>query len=153
MRNLRVFTDGYGGFIFGIVNALLAIGLTLISLTYIRPRDCSRLCEPPAPLLCGTCEIGEQKAGWPLPFFVDMMGGGSPVSGWGRLGPEDLPNPVIFILDALFYSVLLWPILYIIQVVRGKKPLVLIILMLPLTAILAAFLWLIYILFGPFHFS
>lgn len=154
MRNLRVFAHGHGGYSFGIVNALLAIGLALLSLTYVRPRDCSRLCEPPEPLLCGTCEIGEQKAGWPLPFFVDMPGGGSPVSGWGRLGPEDLPNPVTFILDVLFYSILLWPISYILQVVRGKKfPLGLIVLALPLTAILAAFLWLIYILFGPFRYA
>ena len=153
MRNLQVLTHGYGGYILGIVSALLAIGLAVVSLTYIRPRDCSRLCAPPDPLVCGTCEIGEKKAGWPPPFFVDQMGGGSPTSVWGRLGPEDLPNVATFILDALFYIVLLWPILYIIQIVRGKKPLVLMVLLLPLTALLAVFLWFIYIFFGPYRYG
>jgi hypothetical protein len=152
MRTLRVFLDGSGGPSFAIVYALIAIGLTVVSLAYIRPRDCSRLCAPDSSLLCGTCQVGEQKAGWPLPVFVDMPGGGSPVSGWGKLGPEDMPNPVTFILDVLFYSVLLWPILYIMQVVRGKEiqPRLMVI-VLPLNVLLAAFLWLIYMLFGPFR--
>ena len=137
-----------------IVDAFVAIGLTIVSLAYIRPRDCSRLCEPSSPLLCGACEIGEQKAGWPLPVFVDMPGGGSPTSGWGKLGWEDMPNPVTFILDALFYSVLLWPIASIMQAIRGKAlPLRFILVMVPMTALLAAFLWLIYMLFGPFRYT
>jgi hypothetical protein len=154
MRNLRVFTYGSESYRFALIYALMAIGLTLISLAYIRPRNCTRLCEPSSPLLCGSCEIGQQKAGWPLPVFVDMPGGGSPVSGWGRLGWEDLPNPVTFILNVLFYSVLLWPIVSIIQVVRGKVfPLSFIVVVVPLTGLLAAFLWLIYMLFGPFRYA
>ncbi len=98
--------------------------------------------------------MGQQKAGWPLPVFVDTPGGGSPVSGWGRLGWEDMPNPGTFILDVLFYSVLLWPILGIIQVVRGKVlPLSFLVVMVPLTALLAAVLWLLYMLFGPFRYA
>jgi hypothetical protein len=132
---------------FGIVNALLAIGLTFASLLYVRPQDCGLACDAPQGTPCpsGACRIGEQRAGWPLPVVVDAPGGGSPTSGWGRLGPEDPPIPGPFVADILFYSILLWLASYGIQIFRGKPlSLRLIAVALPLTALLATFVWLIY---------
>jgi hypothetical protein len=54
---------------------------------------------------------GLQSAGFPVPM-VREMGGGSPLSGWGVLGPEDIPIfPWLSIpLNVMLYSALLWPI-------------------------------------------
>lgn len=142
---------GRFGCIIGIVNALLAIGITVASFRYIQPKDCYRLCGSSEGRTClaGACRFGEQKAGWPLPAFVDAPGGGSPTGGWGILGPEDLPLPVPIILDTLFYSLLLWLILYGIQLVRGRTlPLKLIVSTLPLNVFLATSLWIFYLFFG-----
>lgn len=107
---------------FGVI-ILLAIGLTVVSLRFVRPVDCQTFCEAPeeAPCPSGSCRSGEQRAGLPLPILVDSGGGSSPTGGWGRLGPEDLPNPVTPVLDVLFYSLILWLIMYIIRVIRGKE--------------------------------
>lgn len=78
-----------------VVLVLLAIGLTNLSPSYVRTADC-----PPY----GACR---PQAGFPLPFLQDDPAGGSPINGWGRLGPEDWPNPFTFALNVLFYSVLL----------------------------------------------
>ena len=156
MKILRSFPLGRVGCVLGIMNALLAIGFTVASLRYVRPEDCNRTCGAPEGTPCpsGACRIGEQRAGWPLPVFVDSPGGGSPTNGWGILGPEDPPIPQTFVLDVLFYSLLLWLLLFIIQVLRGQAlPLRLIAIALPLTALLAAFLWFIYFAFGPFAHS
>ena len=147
MNALRSFPLGRTGCIFALVNALLAIGLTFASLGHVRPTDCNRLCGAPdgAPCPSGACRIGEQRAGWPLPVVVDTPGGGSPTGGWGILGPEYPPIPLPFLLDTLFYSVLLWLISYILQIVRGRPlPLRLLAFALPPTALLAAFVWLVY---------
>ncbi len=100
---------------------LLAVGLTVVSLGFIRPADCQSFCDAPDQALCpsGTCVPGAQRAGLPLPVVVDDPGGGSPTGGWGKLGQEDLPNPLTFGLDVLFYSALLWLAWYAVQVVRG----------------------------------
>ena len=89
MKNSLSFPAGRVACTFGIVNALLAIGLTFASLLYIRPAVCNRTCNPVEGLPCGNgaCLIGEQRAGWPLPVLIDSPGGGSPTSGWGKLGP------------------------------------------------------------------
>ena len=86
---------------------VLAIGFTMLSSQYVRPKDCESLCmaEPCAP---GTCLSGEQRAGFPFAVFQDNNAGSSPISGWGVLGPEDIPNPLAFVLDVLVYSVSLW---------------------------------------------
>jgi hypothetical protein len=99
--------------------------------------------------LPGGCRFGEQKAGWPILVFVDAPGGGSPTGGWGLLGPEDLPLVVPMILDVLFYSIVVWLAVYIIGLIQGQKldP-KLILLALPMNALLAAFLWMFYLLFG-----
>jgi hypothetical protein len=95
--------------------------------------------------------LGEQKAGWPLPVFIDMPGGGSPTTGWGILGPEDLPDLMLVILDGLFYSILLWIVFYILQRVRRQAlPAKLIAGTLPLVVVLAAALWLFYAVFPYF---
>ncbi len=156
MKALQSFPLGRTGCILGIVNALLAVTFTVASLAYVRPRDCNRACDAPAGMPCpsGACRIGEQRAGWPLSVFIDSPGGGSPTSGWGILGPEDPPIPQTFISDVLFYSILLWLSLFILRVVRGQAlPLRLIAISLPLTVLLAAFLWFIYFAFGPFAHS
>lgn len=85
---------------------VLAIGLTILSFQYVRPEVCESVCiEEPCAL--GTCLPEEQRAGFPFAVFQDEVGG-SPISGWGILGPEDPPNPLAFVLDVLFYSVILW---------------------------------------------
>ena len=121
MKMLRAFPLGEAGCILGIVNALLAVGLTVAALGYVRPKDCNRTCGELEGTACpsGACRIGEQRAGWPLPVFIDSPGGGSPTGGWGILGPEDPPLPQGVVLDVLFYSVLLWAALYMLQAARG----------------------------------
>jgi hypothetical protein len=89
-----------------IVIIALAIGLTLVSLRYVHPAFCQYLCTtescPP-----GYCRFGEQGAGFPFPVIIDNEAG-SPLSGLGKVGPEDIPNPLTFVLDVLFYSGILW---------------------------------------------
>ncbi len=128
--------------LYGVI-ILLAIGLTAISLKFVRPVNCQSFCDVPeqAPCPRGSCRPGEQRAGLPLPVLVDDPGGGSPTSGWGILGPEDLPNPVTFVLDVLFYSGLLWLIGYVTRVIRGKEqPVELVAIVLPLALVLACLL-------------
>ncbi len=101
---------------------VLAIGLTLLSQSFVRPVDCRSLCSEPenAPCPAGSCRAYEQRAGLPIPYRIDDPGSGSPTSGWGVLGPEDLPNPLIFLLDAFFYFLVLWLAGYAIQVLRRQ---------------------------------
>ncbi len=141
---------GRDGCILGILNAVLTIGLTVLSFQYIQPIDCYRTCAATAmPCPTGGCHFGEQKAGWPLPVFVDDPGGGSPTGGWGILGPEDPPLIKPLIVDTLVYSLLAWLVLYAIQLVRGQAlPVKLIATTLPLSIFLSASLWLFFLLFG-----
>src|SRR5512136_1864650 len=108
--------------VYGVI-ILLAIGFTVVSLGFVRPVDCQRLCDVPERASCpnGSCRATEQRAGLPLPVLIDDPGGGSPTSGWGILGPEDLPNPVTFVLDVLFYGILFRFTWYVIQLVRGEE--------------------------------
>ncbi len=88
---------------------LLAVGMALGSLRFVRPANCQTLCSEPlqAPCPTGACRFGEQRAGFPLPILTDNEAG-SPPGGWGKIGPEDIPNPFFFVIDALFYGLLLW---------------------------------------------
>lgn len=135
-----------------VVNAILAIGLTVASVQYIQPKNCYNFCDPSyvIPCLKGSCYFGDQKAGWPFPVFIDSPGGGSPTGGWGLLGPEDPPSPLSMIGDVLFYSILVWIILYIIPLFRRKAalPLKLSLKSLSLNVLFAMGLWLIYFIFG-----
>ena len=102
---------------------LLATGFTVASLGFIRPAVCQRFCDAPEQVPCpsGACRAGEQRAGLPLPVLIDDPGGGSPTGGWGILGPEDLPNPAMFLVDVLFYAVVLWLIYYIGRILWKKE--------------------------------
>ncbi len=134
-----------------VVNAILAIGLTVISFQCVQPKNCYYFCDPSYVIPCpkGSCYFGEQKAGWPIPAFVDAPGGGSPTGGWGLLGPEDPPLPIPMIADVLFYSMLVWIVLYLIQFFRHQAiSLKLFLASLPLNAVLGAFLWVFYLSFG-----
>jgi hypothetical protein len=131
-----------------IVN-VLAFGLTVLSFLYVQPKDCYRHCWVEEGMTCptGGCLWGEQKAGWPIPAFVDDPGGGSPTGGWGLLGPEDLPLAMPMILDVLFYSILVWLAVFIVGFSQGQMldP-KLILRALPITALLGVFLWMSYLL-------
>ena len=129
---------------------LLAIGLTVLSGNFVMPADCQAACDRSSSAPCPphTCGFGEQRAGLPLPFWVDDPGGGSPTSGWGILGPEDLPNPMIFLLDTGFYFLLLWLGGTILQVLRRQEPLELLAIVLP-SALLLAGLVAGYLLYQP----
>lgn len=104
MKTAPFVPPGRGRYILVVVNLLLTIGLTLLSFRYVQPKDCYRHCgaEEGIPCLPGGCGFGEQKAGWPLPVFVDDPGGGSPTGGWGLLGPEDPPLIMPMLLTVLF---------------------------------------------------
>jgi hypothetical protein len=130
---------------------LLAIGLTLLSRSFVRPVNCHSLCGEPAGAVCptGACRMYEQRAGLPLPFLIDAPGGGSPTNGWGILGEEDLPDPFIFLLDVGFYSLLLWLIRYIVRVIRGKTAVKLLAIVLA-PAVLLAFLIAGFLFYRPF---
>jgi len=130
-----------------IVNGFLAIGLTVISFQYVQPKNCYRFCGgEQLPCTTGSCRFGEQKAGWPIPAFVDNPGGGSPTGGWGMLGPEDIPAFIPMILDVLFYSILVWIVLYVIQSFRHQAlPLKLFLRSLGLNTFLAVSLWIFFL--------
>ncbi len=80
--------------LFGIVSVLLALGLTLHSVTEQRSQD--PLCE------------GQLGAGFPMTFLCDTTGS-SPTSSWGKIDEADyfFPTP-FFWADVLFYAALLW---------------------------------------------
>jgi len=131
-----------------IVNAFLAIGFTVISFQYVQPKNCYSFCDASRPCSKGACAFGEQKAGWPIPVFVDYPGGGSPTGGWGVLGPEDPPLFMPMILDVLFYSIELWLVIYVIQFLRHQVLFPkLFFVSLPLNALLAVCLWCFYLIF------
>jgi hypothetical protein len=151
MKNPGFFSLLRRNYIPVLVNAILAIAFTVISFQYVEPMNCYRLCgtENGSPCPTGSCNFGEQKAGWPIPVFVDAPGGGSPTGGWGLLGPEDLPLPIPMILDVLFYSFLLWPALYLIRVIqRQASSYRLVLVSVLLNIFFAASLWLFYMLFA-----
>jgi len=125
------------------VNLLLTIGLTVLSFQYVHPKNCYSFCEGNGiSCLPGGCGFGEQKAGWPLTVFVDTPGGGSPTGGWGLLGPEDPPLAIPLLLTVLFYSLLVWLVIFIIGLIQNQMldP-KLILLTLPMNLLLAVFLW------------
>src|SRR5512142_3067100 len=136
-KALPKFPLGRIGCIFALMNLALALALTFTSLQHVTPPDCQRICDTPAGTACpsGACRIGEQRAGWPLPFVVDSPGGGSPTSGWAILGPEDPPLLPPFVADTLIYSIILWLISYAMQAARRRPlPFRLALISMPLTA-------------------
>ena len=144
MKTTPLFSHGRGRYILVVVNLLLTIGLTVLSFRYIQPKDCYRFCDVKEGVPCpaGSCRVGEQKAGWPIPVFVDAPSPSSPLLISGVLGVDDYPRPMPMLLDVLFYSFLVWLAVFIMGRIRGQmlNP-KLIWLALPLNAALAVFLW------------
>ena len=130
-----------------VLNLLLTIVLTVLSFRYVQPKDCYRFCdmEEGVPCPAGSCRVGEQKAGWPIPVFVDAPSPSSPLLPAGILGVDDYPDPVWMLLDVLFYSVLVWLAVFIIGLIQGQRldP-KLILLSLPINVLLAVVLWMQY---------
>jgi len=78
-------------------------------------------------------------------LIIDSGAGSSPTSGWGKLGPEDLPNPVTPVLDVVFYSVLLLILWKIVRVLSGKEKLRALVVVVPLLVLALACLLLGYL--------
>jgi hypothetical protein len=91
---------------------VLAVGLTIASLQFIRPVQCQRVCVEPAQAPCpdGACRFREQRAGFPFPMVQDGESGGSPTGGEGTLGAEDYENISLlaFFGNVLFYGMAFW---------------------------------------------
>jgi len=129
-----------------VLNLLLTIGLTVLSFRYVQPKDCYHFCdmEEGVPCPAGSCRVGEQKAGWPIPVFVDAPSPSSPIL-TGVLGVDDYPHPVAMLLTVLFYSFLVWLVIFIIGLIRNHMldP-KLILLSLLINVLLAVVMWLHY---------
>ena len=147
MKTIPLFPHGRGRYILVVVNLLLAVGLTVLSFRYVQPKDCYRFCdvEEGVPCPAGSCRVGEQKAGWPIPVFVDAPSASSPLGISGVLGTEDLPLVMPLLLTVLFYSMLVWLAIFIIGLIRNQMldP-KLILLALPMNVLLAVVLWMHY---------
>ena len=130
-----------------VLNLLLTIGLTVLSFRYVQPKDCYRFCdvEEGVPCPAGSCRVGEQKAGWPIPVFIDAPSPSSPLLISGILGVDDYPSPITMLLDVLFYSMLVWLVIFIIGRIQGQMldP-KLILLSLLMNVLLAVVMWLHY---------
>ncbi len=151
MRATRLFPHGRGRYILVVVNLSLTIAFTVLSFRYVQPGDCYRFCdvEEGVPCPAGSCRVGEQRAGWPIPVFVDAPSPSSPLGIPGVLGVEDLPRPLPMLLDVLFFSVVVWLAVFIIGLIQGQMldP-KLILLALPMNAALAVLLWVFYFSMG-----
>ena len=147
MKTTPLFPLGRGRYILVVVNLLLTFGLTLLSFRYVQPKDCYRFCdvEEGVPCPAGSCRVGEQKAGWPIPVFVDAPSPSSPLLIPGVLGVDDYPHPLWILLDVLFYSFLVWLALFIIGLIQGQMldP-KLILLASPMNVLLAVVMWMYY---------
>jgi hypothetical protein len=144
MKATPLFPHGRGRYILVVVNLFLALVLTVLSFRYVQPKDCYSFCDVEEGVSCpaGSCRVGEQKAGWPIPVFVDAPSPSSPLGISGVLGVEDLPRPMPMLLDVLFYSSLVWLAVFIIRLSqRQMLDPKLILLALPMNAALAVFLW------------
>lgn len=147
MKTIPLFPHGRGRSILVVVNLLLAVGLTMLSFRYVQPKDCYRFCdvEEGVPCPAGSCRVGEPKAGWPIPVFFDAPSPSSPLGIPGVLGVEDLPRTMPMLLTVLFYSMLVWLVIFIIGLVQGQMldP-KLILLALPMNVLVAVVMWLHY---------
>ncbi|AVH68079.1 hypothetical protein NPM_6711 [Nostoc sp. 'Peltigera membranacea cyanobiont' N6] len=88
-----------------ILSSLLGIPFVILSLWYHNPPTpgCSCFREPCPANQC----IGDSlTAGFPFPIVHDDDAG-SPVDGWGTIGVEDTINLRAFLLDALFYGLII----------------------------------------------
>ncbi len=94
MKEHRFFPSGYHGCIFAPVSLVLAVCLMISSVIYQRHSD----------PFC----YGRLDAGFPASFICDATGE-SPLSSVGIIDSADMLNiGPGFIVDILFYTVLLW---------------------------------------------
>lgn len=96
--------------------------LTILSLGYVQYRECNIFCgDLPCPAFTEACGLPQPRAGFPLAFIYDVPGG-SPISGWGNLGPEDFTSiKVLNVLgNVLFYGAGFWLGRQIVTVVRER---------------------------------
>ena len=146
MKTIPYFPLSRRGYLL-VLNLLLTIGLTVLSFRYVQPKDCYRFCdvEEGVPCPAGSCRVGDQKAGWPIPVFVDAPSPSSPLGISGVLGVDDYPHPIAMLLTVLFYSMLVWLVIFIIGLIQGQMldP-KLILLALPMNVLLAVVLWMHY---------
>lgn len=98
MKENQIFQHGLRGCIISLMIVFAGIAAMAISINYQYP-------EHPS---CG----GMLGAGFPMLFICDDWGGSSPTNSWGRITFVDLPNggirPIGFLIDFLFYIVLIW---------------------------------------------
>ncbi len=98
MKENQFFQQGFRGCFISLVSILLAICAMAFSVNYRHP-------EHPS---CG----GMLGAGFPVLFICDDWGGGSPTGSWEKIDFVDVLNggirPAGFLVDFLFYSVLIW---------------------------------------------
>ncbi len=92
------------GCIVALVAVVLAIGATVVSANYYQPRG-PDVRSP----VTGESGGGSLTAGFPIPFLEDDTSS-SPTDGWGRIDAADWesPDPLPFLMDILFYTVLFW---------------------------------------------
>ena len=98
MKETSPFPNASRGCFLSLVSVFLALCLLWLSASYSYPKH--PLCR------------GGLGAGFPLLFICDAGLGGSPISSWGKITFVDIPNggirPGGFLLDFLFYFVLVW---------------------------------------------
>ena len=98
MKENQTFKHGLRGCFISFMIIFAAIVAMAISTIYKYPEHLS----------CG----GMLGAGYPVLFICDDWGGGSPTGSWGKITLIDVPNggirPRGFLVDFLFYAVLLW---------------------------------------------
>ena len=111
MENNQSLKHGARGCIISLVVVLLTIFALSLSAYYQYPAHAS----------CG----GMLGAGFPVLFICDDWGGGSPTNSWGKIDFIDVINggirPVGFLIDFLFYTMLIWIVWFIASgVIKGK---------------------------------
>jgi len=103
MKENQFFRQGLRGCSINLVSILLAIGAMAISANYQYPKHPS----------CGKM-LG---AGFPTLFICDDWGGSSPTGSWNKIDFVDVLNggirPEGFLVDFLFYTVLIWIVWFI----------------------------------------
>jgi hypothetical protein len=110
MKENQFFRQGTRGCFISLVSILLAIFAMAISANY-------QYSEHPS------CR-GMLGAGFPVLFICDDWGGSSPTGSWGKIDFIDVLNggirPEGFLIDFLFYSVLIWIVGFITSGVFNK---------------------------------
>ena len=101
MKDKNLLQQGSRGCLISCVNIAAAIFAMVISTVYQYPNDPS-------------CN-GNLGAGFPALFICDDWGGGSPTGSWEKIDFIDVPNggirPLGFVIDFLFYALLIWSVL------------------------------------------